>query len=231
MRPTRLTADLSAFAGQTVRLRFAVAAHEEILTGGVDDVSISGSAQGQRPAAAGGKVPKIGFGKVKLNPAKGSAILPVKVPSAGAAESKGRSRLEEAEAADQAGHGKSGQSGDCEVALAADQSRPRDPEEEAQAAGQGGGDLHAKRRPPCHGHRAGDPAAQSARAADAGMRLKGVEPSRALAHTDLNRARLPVPPQPRGRGQFTGCAPDAAPPQKAAPNTESLECPSLAAIV
>jgi pimeloyl-ACP methyl ester carboxylesterase len=30
-----------------------------------------------------------------------------------------------------------------------------------------------------------------------GMRLKGVEPSRALAHTDLNRARLPVPPQPR----------------------------------
>ena len=29
------------------------------------------------------------------------------------------------------------------------------------------------------------------------MRLKGVEPSRALAHTDLNRARLPVPPQPR----------------------------------
>ena len=29
------------------------------------------------------------------------------------------------------------------------------------------------------------------------MRLKGVEPPRALAHTDLNRARLPVPPQPR----------------------------------
>ena len=29
------------------------------------------------------------------------------------------------------------------------------------------------------------------------MRLKGVEPSRAFAHTDLNRARLPVPPQPR----------------------------------
>ena len=29
------------------------------------------------------------------------------------------------------------------------------------------------------------------------VRLKGVEPSRALAHTDLNRARLPVPPQPR----------------------------------
>jgi hypothetical protein len=29
------------------------------------------------------------------------------------------------------------------------------------------------------------------------VRLKGVEPSRALAHTDLNRARLPVPPQPQ----------------------------------
>jgi site-specific DNA recombinase len=28
------------------------------------------------------------------------------------------------------------------------------------------------------------------------VRLRGVEPPRALAHTDLNRARLPVPPQP-----------------------------------
>ena len=29
------------------------------------------------------------------------------------------------------------------------------------------------------------------------VRLRGVEPPRAFAHTDLNRARLPVPPQPR----------------------------------
>jgi hypothetical protein len=30
------------------------------------------------------------------------------------------------------------------------------------------------------------------------MRLRGIEPPRAQAHTDLNRARLPIPPQPRG---------------------------------
>ena len=29
------------------------------------------------------------------------------------------------------------------------------------------------------------------------MRLRGLEPPRAQAHTDLNRARLPIPPQPR----------------------------------
>src|SRR4249919_2398077 len=29
------------------------------------------------------------------------------------------------------------------------------------------------------------------------MRLRGVEPPRSCLHTDLNRARLPVPPQPR----------------------------------
>ena len=40
LAPTRLTADLSAFAGQTVRLRIAVAAHEEPMVAGVDGVSI-----------------------------------------------------------------------------------------------------------------------------------------------------------------------------------------------
>src|SRR4051812_5137563 len=30
-----------------------------------------------------------------------------------------------------------------------------------------------------------------------GMRLRGLEPPRALAHGDLNAARLPIPPQPR----------------------------------
>src|SRR3954471_13769020 len=43
------------------------------------------------------------------------------------------------------------------------------------------------------------------------MRLKGVEPSRALAHTDLNRARLPVPPQPRGAGNLLVAANRPAP--------------------
>jgi hypothetical protein len=30
------------------------------------------------------------------------------------------------------------------------------------------------------------------------MRMKGLEPSRGYPHTDLNRARLPIPPHPRG---------------------------------
>lgn len=85
MPPTRFTADLSAFAGQTVRLRFAVAAHEEILTAGVDDVSISSGGKSGGPGSGGPKTGKaqIGFGKVKLNRAKGTAILPVKVSGPG----------------------------------------------------------------------------------------------------------------------------------------------------
>src|SRR6185436_11875328 len=31
------------------------------------------------------------------------------------------------------------------------------------------------------------------------MRMRGLEPPRAEAHTDLNRARLPIPPHPRLR--------------------------------
>jgi hypothetical protein len=31
------------------------------------------------------------------------------------------------------------------------------------------------------------------------MRMRGLEPPRAFAHTDLNRARLPIPPHPRGK--------------------------------
>src|SRR3954464_11304642 len=42
------------------------------------------------------------------------------------------------------------------------------------------------------------------------MRLRGVEPPRALAHTDLNRARLPVPPQPRGAGNLAVATPPTA---------------------
>ena len=31
------------------------------------------------------------------------------------------------------------------------------------------------------------------------MRMRGLEPPRTCIHTDLNRARLPIPPHPRGR--------------------------------
>ncbi len=33
----------------------------------------------------------------------------------------------------------------------------------------------------------------------ASMRMRGLEPPRPYGHTDLNRARLPIPPHPRGR--------------------------------
>src|SRR4051794_2228325 len=36
-------------------------------------------------------------------------------------------------------------------------------------------------------------------ALDLTMRMRGLDPPRAFAHTDLNRARLPIPPHPRGR--------------------------------
>ena len=33
------------------------------------------------------------------------------------------------------------------------------------------------------------------------MRMKGLEPSRSFLHTDLNRARLPIPPHPRASAE------------------------------
>ena len=49
---------------------------------------------------------------------------------------------------------------------------------------------------PCHG-RLGTEWALKRRSLF--MRMRGLEPPRAFAHTDLNRARLPIPPHPRGR--------------------------------
>jgi hypothetical protein len=34
------------------------------------------------------------------------------------------------------------------------------------------------------------------------MRMRGLEPPRGRPHTDLNRARLPIPPHPRGRALY-----------------------------
>ena len=39
------------------------------------------------------------------------------------------------------------------------------------------------------------------------MRMRGLEPPRACAHTDLNRARLPIPPHPRGRSILSALVP------------------------
>lgn len=82
--PTRVSADLSQFAGQTVRLRVAVAAHEEVLAAGVDAISISSVPPGssQSPGPKRGPV-RFSFGKVRTNSRNGSAALPVRVPGPG----------------------------------------------------------------------------------------------------------------------------------------------------
>lgn len=93
MPPTQLTADLSAFAGQTVRLRIAVAAHEEVLNAGIDDVAItpnppSPSGRGSKPRGA----QRFSIGKAKANRRNGSVILPVKVQGPGLLSAKAKRR-------------------------------------------------------------------------------------------------------------------------------------------
>jgi hypothetical protein len=92
MDPTRLTANLSPFAGQTVRLRIAVAAHEEVLIGGVDAVAVESAPPGQLPplgkkpgdgGSGGSRADLFSFGRAKANPRNGTAVLPVRVSGPG----------------------------------------------------------------------------------------------------------------------------------------------------
>jgi hypothetical protein len=91
MAPTRLTANLSAFAGQTVRLRIANAVHEEVFNAGVDAVSISSTPPGRSPSGGskhGGPV-LFSFGKVRANRRNGTATLRVGVSGPGLLRAKG----------------------------------------------------------------------------------------------------------------------------------------------
>jgi hypothetical protein len=88
MPPTRLTADLSPFAGQTVRLRIANAVHEEVFNAGVDAVSIFNPSSPHAPSHGSSR---FGFGKAKVNRRDGTAILPVRVPGPGLLRAKGKS--------------------------------------------------------------------------------------------------------------------------------------------
>jgi hypothetical protein len=92
MGPTRLTADLTPFAGRTVRLRIAVAAHEETLNAGVDAVAVESAPPGQLPplgkkpgggGSGGSRADLFSFGKAKANPRNGTATLPVRVSEPG----------------------------------------------------------------------------------------------------------------------------------------------------
>jgi hypothetical protein len=69
LNPTTLTADLSPYAGQTVRIRFAVVVTDHTLNGGVDAVAI--------------KTNGFTIGDAVRNKKKGTAMIPVTVPDAG----------------------------------------------------------------------------------------------------------------------------------------------------
>ncbi|HEU4393339.1 MAG TPA: hypothetical protein VFR04_06860 [Solirubrobacterales bacterium] len=88
MPPTRITADLSGFAGQTVRLRIATAAHEEVFNAGVDAVSISAVPPGQSPP---GRSKQFSLGRTKANRSNGTLALQVRVPGPGSLTAKGSS--------------------------------------------------------------------------------------------------------------------------------------------
>lgn len=93
MAPTWVSADLSAFAGQTVRLRIVNAAHEELLTAGVDAVAIDSTPAGKNPPPLGSnrfEVPGGSNGKVVQTRKNGVAILAVKVPGPGKLTAKGK---------------------------------------------------------------------------------------------------------------------------------------------
>jgi hypothetical protein len=98
MAPARLSADLSAFAGQTVRLRIANAVHEETFNAGVDAVAIASAPAGQLPppgSGGSGLKPRgstrFGLGKATINTRNGTATLPVRVPEAGLLKARGES--------------------------------------------------------------------------------------------------------------------------------------------
>jgi hypothetical protein len=84
MAPTKLTANLSAFAGQTVRLRIANAVHEEVFNAGVDAVSISSAPLGSPQSRGSKHGPSLfSFGRVRVSRHSGIATLRVHVSGPG----------------------------------------------------------------------------------------------------------------------------------------------------
>ncbi|MGH3429409.1 MAG: hypothetical protein ACRDQZ_17885 [Mycobacteriales bacterium] len=90
MPPTKLTADLTPFAGQTVRLRIATAVHEEVLNAGVDAVEVSGTTPGTSPPRHSSGPKRFSIGGAKTNRKKGTARLTVHVPGPGLLEATGK---------------------------------------------------------------------------------------------------------------------------------------------
>ncbi len=101
LAPTEVTGDLARFAGQTVRLRIAVAATDEVLSAGVDAVTLS-APDGTFAPVPGGDRGRLRPGKMKANRKKGTVALQVEVPEAGglvATSRNGKSRRASVKAA------------------------------------------------------------------------------------------------------------------------------------
>ncbi len=77
MLPTHITTELTPFAGQTVRLRIAVAIQDNYFNSGVDAVSITTPSQSVSPSN------EFKRGKLTLNKKKGTGSLAVVVPGGG----------------------------------------------------------------------------------------------------------------------------------------------------
>lgn len=84
LAPTLVTANLSAFAGQTVRLRIAAVAQEGPLAVGVDAVAVASNPLPQ-PTLPSTALPSNEFtkGKLTLNKRSGTGVLAVNLPGAG----------------------------------------------------------------------------------------------------------------------------------------------------
>jgi hypothetical protein len=92
MPPTSLTANLSTFAGQTVRIRIANSVTEEVFNAGVDAVSISTGAPGKKKSAPHGTkqgADLFSFDKIRAYRGKGIATLSVRVSGSGLLRAKG----------------------------------------------------------------------------------------------------------------------------------------------
>jgi hypothetical protein len=74
--PTQKTVDLSTFAGQTVRLRLAVAVTDDELNAGADAIAVKSNG--------------FSIGKAKLRKKNGTAVLPVTVPDPGTLKVAGK---------------------------------------------------------------------------------------------------------------------------------------------
>jgi hypothetical protein len=87
MEPTTFTANLSAFAGQTVRLRIVTVATAEVFNAGVDAISISSTRTRPGRSPSGGSKHEgpvlFSLGKLRANRRNGTATLRVAVSGPG----------------------------------------------------------------------------------------------------------------------------------------------------